>query len=404
MKRKVIFFNQSREIGGTDTFIFNLIKYWPAEEGELVVWCNKGHKGIGLYQKLPIISEEIRFPVLSQLYGLIDKYRVHKFLVKLYKILIFVIVKPALFIISVFFFYKKLNLQKPDAIFSSNGGYPGGELCQSLVIAARLAKVKKIFLIIHSNAYKSIFPFRLWEYIFIDRLISWACSEIVSVSKACVNNLENSCNFNRYLKLIYQGIPAGKIDGQSLEEKREKLEIEPQDIVIGSVGNYEERKGQQYLIRAFAKVKADFPRAKLFIIGSDGFPEREHLENIKRDLNLDKSVYLTGYLPAAAEYMECFNILVHPSVFDESFGIVLLEAMFYKKPVIATLVGGIPEVIGDAGIIVEPGDSEILAEKIIFLLRNPEIAKAIGENGYRRLKEKFGINEMVRKYYELTLN
>ena len=82
---------------------------------------------------------------------------------------------------------------------------------------------------------------------------------------------------------------------------------------------------------------------------------------------------------------------------------VLLEAMLYKKPVIATRVGGIPEVLGDTGIIVEPGDDQQIARAIKQILNNKDLAKNMGEKGYHRLRNEFQAERMAQKHYSFTI-
>ncbi|MCX5681354.1 MAG: glycosyltransferase family 4 protein, partial [Candidatus Omnitrophica bacterium] len=112
--------------------------------------------------------------------------------------------------------------------------------------------------------------------------------------------------------------------------------------------------------------------------------------------------FFTGYLKNAWEYIECFDVLVLPSVAHEGFGLVLLEAMLYKKPVVGTKMGGIPEVIGDVGYIVSPKVSAELTDVIGRLLKNPQLCNMLGEKGFMRLKERFTADRMAKEYFELT--
>lgn len=397
---RILFFNQSREIGGTDTFLINLIRAWSGKDDHLVVWCNQGHKGVSIYQGLGIDFDRITFPTIGELYRLIEKYKLPLVVRKAYKVGVFLL-KGLIFVFSIVMFYKRLRVGNFDVVFSSNGGYPAGELCQALVIAGKLARVKKVFLIIHNDALTPRFPFRLWE-ILIDKIISNACTEIISVSNSCARQIEITRYFNRRIKVIYNGILPERKDYLSLEEKRKILGIDSTWKVIGDIGDYEERKGHEYLIKAFVEVKKAFSKVKLLIIGSAAFPYAKVLERLIKELNLEEDVRLTGYLANAWEYIECFDVLVLPSVSFESFGMVLLEAMLYKKAVIGTSVGGIPEVIGDAGNIVPSRDSSQLAERIIHLLSHPELAREFEEKGFNRLHANFTSSRMAREYYDLA--
>ena len=400
MKRKILFFNQCREIGGTDTFLVNLLRSWPDPNDELFIESNADHKGRHFYQGISLKYGDVRFPTLQVIFERIEQMNAPKLLKRLLRLLTF-IAKPLIFAASIIYFYVRLLPQSPDVVFSSNGGYPAGELCLAIVIAAKLAGVKKVFLIVHSAAQEPKFPFVLWERLVVDRLVLISCSEIISVSKSCAQQVERARKFDRKLKVIYNGIPQDKNSVPTLEAKRKVLKLSPDNKVIGAIGDYEELKGHAYLVQAFDRVKAKFPEAKLILIGSSASPYFLELKRIIERSPNRGNITLTGYLSEARNYVECFDLLVQPSIAYEGFGLALLEAMLYKKPVIGTSVGGIPEVIGDAGYIVEPKNSKQLAEKIIDLLEDPGKAGRLGEKGFQRLRENFSANVMAGKYYAI---
>ncbi len=151
--------------------------------------------------------------------------------------------------------------------------------------------------------------------------------------------------------------------------------------IILFVGVDFERKGGYILLEAFKKVRKEINDAKLIIVGPQG-------------LNIDiPGVEMKGYIRNREEikkiYMEA-TIFVMPSIGDP-FPNVLFEAMAYKIPCIGSDVSGIPEQIKDkeTGFIVPANDTDKLAEKIILLLKNIELMKMMGENGYKRVKDNF---------------
>lgn len=401
MTRKILFFYQNLEIGGTDTFLLGLIKNWCGKEDLLSVWVNKGHKGKELYKIENVGYGEIGFPTIEELYALISGKNLPKWLSRLLKIPVFIFT-PLIFTASVVMFILRLRTEMPDVLFSSNGGYPAGELCLSLVIAAKIAGVKKIYLIIHNDSIPKRFPFRLWESM-VDFAVKSYCSEIITVSASCAGQLESSRLEGAKIKIIYNGMDLERRDRYTLDEKFRNLGLDRSTRIIGTIGDYEERKGHEYLIRAMVKIKKAVPGTKLVMIGSSVFNHAKYLKKLVENLGLVQDVIMTGYLPEAWEYAQCFDVFVFPSINYESFGFVALEAMFYKKPVIGTSVGGIPEVLGDSGIIVSPKDPDAIAKKTIYLLNNPGEAERLGQKGYERLMNKFGVKQMAKQYFDLTM-
>jgi L-malate glycosyltransferase len=256
-------------------------------------------------------------------------------------------------------------------------------------------------LIIHSCASPRKFPFQPLERL-LDKVVSKSSSEIITISNACAIQLQDLRFHDRKLKVIYNGISAVRTDRMSLEDKRNTLGVEEGAEIIGLIGDYEELKGHESLMRAFLEISGKYPHAKLVFIGSDGYAYSKYLKSLTKTLNIDDRVIFTGYLENAWEYLECFKILVLPSIAYEGFGMVLLEAMLYKKPVIGTYIGGIPEAIGDAGYIVKPNAYKELADAIDRLLRNPDLCDQLGEKGFIRLNNKFTASRMAKEYFELT--
>ena len=397
MAKKILFFYQSSEVsGGVDTVLINLIKTWPGKDDTLEVWLNKGHRGSHLYTPLGVVFKQIGLLTIDDLgsssgYGF--QLLLRKFLWRVWEY--------PYFLYSLIIFYVALKKDLPDVVFSHNGGYPGGSLSCSFVIAAKWAGVKKVFLVVHNNAVALKAPWG-WLGWILDNLIDRSCSKILSVSASCAKQLqETRFPDAKKIDFIYNGITK-RIDRSSLADKMKRLDLDDGCKVIGCIGDYEERKGHASLIRAFHQVQDEFPDSKLIIIGSKSSPHTVVLKRLIQELHLEEKILLTGYLDAAWEYIECFDIFVFPSISYESFGMVLLEAMLYKKPVVATHVGGVPEVLADAAIIVEPNAPQQIADAIKRLLNNKDLAKDIGEKGYARVIHEFRAEVMAEKYCHLT--
>lgn len=154
-------------------------------------------------------------------------------------------------------------------------------------------------------------------------------------------------------------------------------------------------KGQRELVRAVASVRDEFPDVKLLIVGWDeptlhGGSFIKELQELAQSLGVSENVVCTGPRDDVAQLMAAADLYTMPS-YEEPFGIVFLEAMAMKKPVIAVNNGGTPEVVehGRAGLLSPPWDVDALASNIRVLLRDPEKRRAFGEYGRARALEYF---------------
>jgi glycosyltransferase involved in cell wall biosynthesis len=154
------------------------------------------------------------------------------------------------------------------------------------------------------------------------------------------------------------------------------------------------------LIQAFSLIKSACPRAKLMIIGK-GELEAE-LKTQAAALGLHQDVIFTGFLNHGFRYMKAFDSFVLSSK-QEAFGRVLLEAMIAKVPVIATRVHGIPEVVGDAGLLVNAGDAVTLANCMQQIYNMPaEKHEELTEKAYQRMAEQFSIPVFKEHFAKAT--
>jgi glycosyltransferase involved in cell wall biosynthesis len=159
-------------------------------------------------------------------------------------------------------------------------------------------------------------------------------------------------------------------------------------------------KGHLYLIQSAAGLLKEYPRLKFLIVG-DGACRRE-LEAYAAELGIRNSLRFLGLRKDVAQLLSVMDIFVLPSLY-EGLGIAVLEAMARSLPVVATRVGGVPEIIDDGktGILVAPADSRAIAEGIRSLLEDGEKARTMGVSACEQVKKNFGINLMVEKIEKL---
>lgn len=170
-------------------------------------------------------------------------------------------------------------------------------------------------------------------------------------------------------------------------------------VLLGFVGRLVDQKGCDVLIRAMPKLLAGHPQLRLRVVG-DG-PERARLEDLARRLEVERAVEFTGYRPTSAALMHEFDAVVVPSRY-EPFGIVAVEAMASGRPVVASAVGGLGEIVDDGttGILVPPENPDRLAGALIRLLDVPGARATMGAAARKRVDEKFSPEASLRAYAE----
>ncbi len=167
--------------------------------------------------------------------------------------------------------------------------------------------------------------------------------------------------------------------------------------VIFFVGRLVREKGVDTLIEAIPKILSIEPKAKFLIAGKG--PALEGLKNKAATLGVAHKVYFTGYIDDATRngLYKCAEVAVFPSLY-EPFGIVALEAMAAKAPVVVGDVGGFSEVVrDDLGVKVQPGDSDSLAAGILKILQNPSLGQVLRDNGYREVTLKYNWRDVAKK-------
>jgi sugar transferase (PEP-CTERM/EpsH1 system associated) len=184
---------------------------------------------------------------------------------------------------------------------------------------------------------------------------------------------------------------------------RLSLGVSPSAPLIGTVGRLVEIKQQDLLIRAFAEVRRRCPDAHLVLVG-DG-PERPVLERLCDQLRIGPSVHFAGYQPNVAEYlhaMTCFALTSR----SEGTPQAVLEASMAGLPVVATRVGGLPEVVEDGrtGLLFSPGDKEALARALLQLIEDRPLARSLGEAARQHVESTYGIGRMAREYHKCFLS
>jgi len=200
-----------------------------------------------------------------------------------------------------------------------------------------------------------------------------------------------------------------RINGERPDKTREALGIPANHKVVGNVAHIRPEKGHFFLLQAAKIVLDKWPDVTFVVVGSDNTNGKtSSLKDMAKRLGIQNHVIFTGFRQDVFDIMRIFDLFVLPSL-NEGLSLALLEAMSMGKPVIASHVGGIPEVIksGLNGFLVPPKNPEALAERILELLRNEKMGKQMGQNGMQNVRDKFNIQQSVRRIeqvYTLTVN
>lgn len=202
------------------------------------------------------------------------------------------------------------------------------------------------------------------------------------------------------IRVIRNGIDVAKFTDWSADPAlvRRGFGIPPQAPLIGTVGRLTEVKRQYVLIRAFAKVRQRFPAAHLLLVG-DG-PLLEQLRTLADSLGVGESVHFAGYQPHSGPYLQAMDVFALTSR-SEGMPQAVLEASVTELPVVASRVGGLPEVIedGSSGILFEPENDAELAKIIGELIADPARRKALGTAARARVESSFSVARMAAEYH-----
>lgn len=264
--------------------------------------------------------------------------------------------------------------------------------------AAKLAGVKVIIHTPHGHIFYGYFgPIRNKLFILLERLTARITDKIITLTQ---RGKDEHIKFkiakaDKFVP-IYSGIELERFINSNYDPipMRESLGISPNGPVIGTITRLEPVKGNIYFIEAISQVIKIFPTLKVIITG-DG-TQRKMIENRIEALSLTRNVILLGATNEIPKVLSALDIFVLPSL-NEGMGRCLLEAMAISKPVVATSVGGIPEIVEDnvTGLLVPPKNSRKLAEAIIYLLANREKAVEMGQAARKRLNHNFSSKAMI---------
>lgn len=294
---------------------------------------------------------------------------------------------------------------QPDIVHLNNGGYPAARSVCAAAVGARLAGCKSIVMVVNNLAVPYGKIDRWLDYL-LDRWVVCSTTRFVTGSNAAAERLTSVLRLKAsQIQSIHNGICLRQIR-ESKEDVRQRLGLRSfSGLVFGVVALMIERKGHGVLIDALEILKHREPKlgAKLVVLLEGEGDLRDGLEQAVRDKKLSDIVKFVGEEKNIVDLINAIDALVLPSVDNEDFPNVTLEAMALGKAVIASELAGTPEQVlnGKTGYLVEPRNPSALASAISKLIDDPNLTKQMGKNGQVRFQENFTAELAVDRYLRL---
>ncbi len=265
-------------------------------------------------------------------------------------------------------------------------------------IASLLAKCPQVCTE-HGDAHHSIYKkdISIWTKYFFIALIA---HKIIAVSKFTANKLKKMIYFKDKISVIYNGIDTSIFELNNKEDRiliRKSLGIPDNAIIVICVANLYPAKGHETLLKAISLIYDKLPNLHVILAGKGQL--KDTIEKQANILRIQNRIHILGLRNDVPDLLKASDIFVLPS-FSEAMPLSLLEAISSGLPVIATNVGGIPEIIEHkkSGFIIPPGDYKLLAMKILELAICDKERKDMGLQAKKIARKKFDISIMTSQY------
>ncbi len=269
------------------------------------------------------------------------------------------------------------------------------------VFLARKLKAKHVWhvheIIVHPKFISNLYPTILNRY----------SDTVVCNSRATYENLLNrNKKLEGKLRVVHNGLDAADFVQNPTEDYRKKFGYQSTDIIITLVGRISRLKGHLLLLKVFENHFVKNHNVQLLFTGSPVKGQEHYLENIEneiRESNLEERVRIFAFQKNLLPIWIITDIAVSPSTEAESFGLVALEAMLSKKPVVATDLGGLKEIVvdGNTGFLFENENETALFKALEKLVNSEQLRADLGKKGYERAVSEFTLDEYLRKFDEI---
>jgi glycosyltransferase involved in cell wall biosynthesis len=240
-------------------------------------------------------------------------------------------------------------------------------------------------------------PFRLGAFRHVERALTRRVDRVIAITEALARfNVERVGLPAEKVEVVHYGLDTPP---PAWGENPPVLLPEGARVLL-AICRLVPQKGVDVAVRALASVRKAHPGAVLVVLGEG--PERSALERLATELGLGDAVFLPGRAGDVSAWLERAEVFVHPARW-EGFGLVLLEAMLGERPVVASAVSSVPEIVadGDTGLLVPPDDPVALANATSRVLADGDLAARFGAAGRERARGEFSVDRMARRTLEV---
>lgn len=365
---KVLIFIQGLSFGGPEKLVYDMVKHIIKNQNNIKII------------KLEICCYDILGHFAEKLIG--EKQKINLSLLKR---------KPGIDLFYPFKLASLIKQKKIDVIHAHNATAWFYGTWASILTRVPIVYTE------HDRSFPTPLRLKYFHYFF-----GKYATAVIAVSKAVKENLEKYEHIKN-VKVIYNGIDPDLFKPASIEEKvlkKKQLGLNKNDFVLGNVGRMDYWKNQRILIEILPDLKKISPQIKLILVG--GGEEEGNLKKSAIKKGVKNDVIFLGQRSDVNQILKAFDIFVFPSL-TEGLPLVVIEAMATGLPIVASHVGGIPELVvnGETGFLVSPTSKEEIKEAIIKLLNNPELRKEMGQIARKRFETHFSLPQMVQKYIEV---
>lgn len=362
MSEKVIcFFNSSKSWGGGEKWHFDIATRLILKDYKVVVITNKESE---LYHKLQDYNIKI-YPVKISNFSFLNPVKINKI----------------------------RNILKYEGVTTLIINLPS-----DLKVGAYAAKKANVRKVIYRRGSAIPLKNKMFNRIIFKNFIDEIIANSLETKNTILQNNEQMFDVNK-INLIYNGLDISSNKKSDEDFRYERIDNE---IIIGNAGRFVKQKNHIFLIRLANELKNRGLNFKLLLAGDGKL--KPVIEKLAKDNNLNNEIIFTGFIHNIKSFMNSIDLYIQPSLW-EGFGYVLVEAMFYKKPVIAFNLSSNPEIIDDekTGYLVEPNNLDDFVSKILLIAENNSLRKELGDNGEQRVLQRFTIDRTIEEVEKILI-
>jgi len=232
-------------------------------------------------------------------------------------------------------------------------------------------------------------------------IVSSRFAKIITFSNALKDALIKQRLSRKNITVIYPGVQLSELNTQETIFNTLENQTVKKIFKIGTICHLSKSNGLECLLQALKILTELIPDIQLTIIGTGG--ERANLNWLVRKLELEKHIWFIGYQENYDHWLKSFDVFVMPALVNQSINLAIVEAMAHFCPIVASKLNGIDEIVKNnfSGILVEPGNAEMLSQSIIYLYRNARSRMEMSKNAHQRAEAVFTIDRVMEDLGEL---